>query len=242
MNKFAIKNLLFVVLLGAAITTPIVSSDQIPEQMTLTYSVEKSGPVKGQYEVQFTRHSGRLITSSTAIPKGIAATLSNDETKEKVVYQVNGDDLIPLRYSESRSGRKNYERTAELDWSRSKVRFSEAETIPLPKGVTLDVGSFPTSLMWRPLPELANATGHIVDGRKISAYRYSEPVSEILKTPNGEFDTLRIEKRRIDKNNRKLVIWIAPKFGNLPVQIVYYKDKKTTRFLLESAEGIDLGR
>jgi len=213
---------------------------EIPERMSLTYSVEKSGLGSGRYDIEFVQQDGQLVTSSKGVLTGVAAAFANDETAEKVIYEIRENTLLPLRYVESRTGRKNYVRSANLDWKKHKISFSEAEDTRLPDGITVDAGSFPASLMWRPLPKLASATGHIVGGKKIRAYRYSEPVSETLETPSGTFDTLRIEKQRIDKENRKLVIWIAPKFGNLPLKIEERKGDKTTRFILESADGIDL--
>ncbi len=212
----------------------------IPPKLTLTYSVEKSGLGRGQYEINFEKQNGQLVTSSKAVPIGVAAAFSNDESMEKVVYNISNRDLLPIRYVQSRTGSKKYVRSANLNWDKQKVSFSEAEDKSLPNGITVDAGSFPVSLMWRPLPKLANATGYIVGSKKIRAYRYAEPVGESLETPVGTFDTLRIEKNRVDKENRQFVVWVVPELDNLPIKIEDRKGNNVTRFLLENAEGIDL--
>ncbi|HEV7477620.1 MAG TPA: DUF3108 domain-containing protein, partial [Burkholderiales bacterium] len=64
----------------------------------------------------------------------------------------------------------------------------------------------------------------IVDSKGISTQLYRIAGQEKLKTPIGEFDTLKLVRSR---DNESAEIWLASQLGNFPVRVVVvYKDGK----------------
>ena len=59
-----------------------------------------------------------------------------------------------------------------------------------------------------------------------------------MTVPAGTFDTQRLEFKRDTDPKKKLVFWLAPARGNLPVKIADMREKRTTTLTLKSVEGL----
>jgi hypothetical protein len=74
-------------------------------------------------------------------------------------------------------------------------------------------------------PPKGPVTVKVKDG---PTYHYEPAGREKLKTPAGEFDTLKLVKRRDDPQDRATEIWLAVERGYIPVRVLLV-DKDGTR-------------
>jgi negative regulator of sigma E activity len=60
----------------------------------------------------------------------------------------------------------------------------------------------------------------VADGGGVSSYTFDKVGTERVKTPAGEFETLKIVRRKDGPNDhRSTEIWLAPEQGLIPVRI-----------------------
>jgi hypothetical protein len=60
----------------------------------------------------------------------------------------------------------------------------------------------------------------ITDGKGISTSVYEPVGRETIKTPAGEFESLRMARRKNTPDDRSSEIWLAAKLGYVPVRIL----------------------
>ena len=68
----------------------------------------------------------------------------------------------------------------------------------------------------------------VADGRHVTAYAYQVAGRERVKTPAGEFDALKLAKRRDNPQDKVTEIWLAADRNYVPVRILVV-DKDGTR-------------
>jgi hypothetical protein len=61
---------------------------------------------------------------------------------------------------------------------------------------------------------------NVTDGRGVSNYVFQVAGRETLKTPAGEFETLKLVKRKDNPGDRATEIWLALKHHHLPVRVL----------------------
>jgi len=97
----------------------------------------------------------------------------------------------------------------------------QAEFVPAAKTATLlrqDQLSFIWSLAFAPPKGVVTAS--VADGRRMTSYTYQVASRERVKTPAGEFDALKLVKRKDDPQDKVTEIWLAADRHYLPVRIL----------------------
>jgi hypothetical protein len=68
----------------------------------------------------------------------------------------------------------------------------------------------------------------VADGKHVTSYVYRPAGRERVRTPAGEFDALKLVKRRRHAQDRSTEIWLAAERHYIPVRILLV-DKDGTR-------------
>ena len=77
-------------------------------------------------------------------------------------------------------------------------------------------------------PPREAVTASVADGKRVTSYTYQAAGRERVKTPAGEFDALKLVKRKDNPQDKTTEIWLAIDRQYIPVRILII-DKDGTR-------------
>ncbi len=195
--------------LGLATTTAAVAAP--PQRVEIGYEIARNGLVLAEV-TQRLEHDGRSYKLSETW-KGKGAFALRGEANRSSLGAVAADGLRPLKFEDKRTGRDT----------------QQAAFDPAAKTATLlrqDRLSFIWNFAFSP-PTGAVSVG-VTDGKGTTTYAYEPAGRERVKTPAGEFNALKLVKRRDKPEDRVTEIWLAVERGNLPVRMLVV-DKDGTR-------------
>jgi len=182
-----------------------------PQRVEIGYEIARNGAVVAEVSERL-EHDGRSYRlQETWRGKGVYAL--RGEAVRSSRGAVAADGLRPQSYEDKRPGRDP--RHAEFD--------------PAAKTATLlrqDRLSFIWTFAFAPPRDAATAS--VADGRQVRSYTYQTAGRERVQTPAGEFDALKLVKRKVNPDDRATEIWLAADRGFIPVRILYI-DKDGTR-------------
>jgi len=172
-----------------------------PQHVEIAYELARNGMTLAEVTHQL-EHDGRtyrLIEHWKG--KGLLA-LKGDATRISE-GTIAADGLRPRKFEDKRTGRDT--RQAQFD----------------PKGATLeqqDQLSLAWSFAFAPPAKLVAVS--VADGKRVSHYGYEPAGRERVKTPAGEFDALKLVKKRARPEDKATEIWLAADRQYLPVRIL----------------------
>src|SRR3989344_3469151 len=127
-------------------------------------------------------------------PTGLARLLTQAEWREEGEFIVQGTDVLPQRFSETRAGDKRaYEHRLLFDLEKSRLVFGNAPSQPLPRDAQ-DQGSAIYALMLNPLTQAGERILPLTDGKDIETYRFIYQGKESLPTPFGTHEAVVIRR------------------------------------------------
>jgi hypothetical protein len=201
------RNILFPIAFSiatAAAATP-------PQRVEIGYEIARNGTVLAETS-QRLEHDGRTYRlSETWKGKGLLAL--RGEAVRSSQGAVVADGLRPQKFEDKRSGRD----------SQHAVFDPAAKTATLLRQDRLSfIWTFAFS------PPTGPATVSVADGKGVTSYTYQPAGRERVKTPAGEFDALKLVKRRDRPEDKVTEIWLAADRNYLPVRVLVV-DKDGTR-------------
>jgi hypothetical protein len=183
-----------------------------PQHVEIDYELARDGSVLANIR-QRLDHDGRTYKlSETWKGKGLLS-LRGEATRSSQ-GAVAPDGLRPQKFEDKRSGRET----------------QHAEFDPAAKTGTLqrqDRLSFIWNFAFAP-PGAAAATVVATDGKSATTYVFQAAGRERVKTPAGEFEALKLVKRRDNPQDKATEIWLAADRQYIPVRILII-DKDGTR-------------
>lgn len=201
------RNLFFPIVFSLAV--PAAAAP--PQRVEVGYEIARNGSIVAEVTERL-EHDGRSYRlTETWRGRGIYAL--RGEAARSSRGAVATDGLRPQAFEDKRSGRDA--RRAEFD--------------PAAKTPTLlrqDRLSFIWTFAFAPPREAVTVS--VADGKNVSSYVYQPAGRERLKTPAGEFDALKLVKRRDNPQDRATEIWLAADRNYIPVK-VFIVDKDGTR-------------
>jgi len=174
-----------------------------PQKVEIGYQVARNGSVVAEVTERL-EHDGRTYRlSETWRGKGLYA-LRGEATRSSR-GAVASDGLRPREFEDKRTGRDTL-----------RVDFDPAAKTPTLR--RQDRLSFIWTFAF--VPPGAAAAVSVADGRKVSEYIYQPAGRERVKTAAGEFDALKLVKRRDGPQDRATEIWLAADRHYVPVRIL----------------------
>jgi len=182
-----------------------------PQRVEIGYEIARNGSVLAEVN-QRLEHDGRSYRlSETWKGKGIYSL--RGEAVRASQGTVVADGLRPRKFESKRTGHDTLH--AEFE--------SAAKTPTLQRQDGL---SFIWSFAFAPPKETVTVV--VADGKHVATYAYQVAGRERVKTPAGDFDALKIAKRRDRPEDKITEIWFAADRHYLPVRILVV-DKDGTR-------------
>lgn len=174
-----------------------------PKQVEIGYTVERGGMPLAEIS-QKLEHDGRSYQiQETWKGKGMFAL--RGEAKRSSRGAVAADGLRPRAFEDHRPGKDP--RKVEFDAAARKPTLEQQDRL-----------SFVWSFAFA--PPKGPVTVDVSDGKGTTRYTYQPAGRERLKTPAGEFDALKLVKRRDNPGDRETEIWLAADRQYIPVRVL----------------------
>ena len=184
-----------------------------PARIEIAYEVSRDGSVMADVVEVLEHGGGRYQITETSKGRGIYALAGRFKRTSSGTVDANG--VRPLEFLDERPGR---DARATFDWQARTVTTQykgAAQTLPMPAGLQ-DRLSFLLAFSLFP-PRETSVTYHIADGRGLSAQLYRVEAGGTVKTPAGEFRTLKLVRT---KQQERIETWLATELGHLPVRVL----------------------
>lgn len=174
-----------------------------PLHVEIAYEIARNDSPLAEVN-QRLEHDGRSYRlSETWKGKGIYAL--RGEAVRSSQGAVVADGLRPQKFEDQRPGRET-----------RHVEFDPASGTPTL--LRQDQLSFMWSLAFSPPRDLVIAG--VADGKRVTSYTYKVSGRERLQTPVGEFDALKLVKRKENPLDKATEVWLAVDRQYLPVRIL----------------------
>lgn len=188
------------------------------QRVEITYEVSRNGAAVAEM-VESLEHDGRSFRISARMKgKGLLA-LRGDAARTSQ-GSIGPEGLRPAQFEDQRSGRDTLR--ARFDWHAKTLVLQPKEGVSEEKAMppnAHDRLSYLYNFSFR-TPGAKPLGLSITDGKGVSSVVYENGGRETLKTPAGEFDALRLVRRRNGPEDRSTEIWLATGRDYLPVRIL----------------------
>ncbi len=168
--------------------------------------------------------------------RGVYALLGEAQRSSRGTIAADG--LRPLEFEDVRSRREPSR--ASFDWTKMMVtlQFRDGpQPRPMPAHAQ-DRLSFAYAFAFR-APGKQATEFNVVDGKGVADYAFDNAGVERIKVPAGEFQALRLVKRKESAGDRSSEIWLDPARSYLPLRVLVVQkdgtriDQVATRFTLQ---------
>ncbi len=216
-------------LMSAAAMATAMAGDR-PTPFIAVYDVHHSGARVGESTVMLTRiNRDAYSLSSTTHPRGFASLLRKTPVIEHSRFeftQYNQMHGMDYEFDDgSTSGKRN--RSITFDWNAgvaTSVYQEETHTIVLDQ----DVGDrlAMQALLMRDLGEdVLRESYRLLDRDAIKTYHFTALGEELLDTPAGRFNTVKLKQQR-EGSTRSYHIWLAREHDFAIVKMTQFKNEK----------------
>ena len=217
--KRSLHKLMFIAAL--LLLLPLAAASAPPQKLTVQYDLSRNGAVLVE-AIEVLEHDGKTysLTSETK-GKGIYAMIRSSALKRSSKGTVTPAGLRPDEFHEKRGDRPG--KTARFDWLNGTVQQGEegkVETAPMaaPERVSDRLILAWTFAFRAPVDK--DASFAVSDGNGFDEFRFAPAGREVLKTPVGDMETLKLVKVPAPGDERGTEIWLAIKQNYVPVRVL----------------------
>lgn len=223
--------------LGLAVNMAVAAEEE-PPFFEATYKLFSSGLEIAQMERKLHKQGDEAyVYSSITDTIGLVAMFHKDHIVEESQWIIVDDHIRPLHYTYIRNrGKKNRRINIDFDWDNkiiNNVVNERYRQMPLRTGI-LDKLLYQYALMRDLRNNQAEIAYEVTDGGKMKKYDFAKMEDEIVQTPFGPLQAVKLQKIKHDDQSR-LIIWAAPSLKYLPVKVESTDDDgRTTTALIQT--------
>ena len=197
-------------------------AQEIPD-FSANYLVKLNGLQAGELKRRLsTNEDGSRQFKSSTKAKGVFSFFKPDLVEETSTWKFLGSQVRPQHYLYERTGgKKDKYMSLNFDWQTNQLYIDDKKQpwqLNLEHG-TLDKLVYQIALMSDLADEKTTFNYRIADGGKLKNYDIRIVGKEVITTPRGKIDTIKLIRYREGKNKRQTTLWCAPKLNYLPVQL-----------------------
>ncbi|MDD9821498.1 MAG: DUF3108 domain-containing protein [Gammaproteobacteria bacterium] len=216
------------------------------ENQTLRYAASYRDFDAGAVEIRIRADAGGYRVEVAAKPNALAKLLGADAltTVTQFARDANGAVMLDSGGSHSAGddgdGDDNNARWFRIDRDAGRIEFSSGEPYAVADGAHVEAAAFPLLLMLR--MQHGESIGGMrvleVSARRARAYRYESPREASIDTPAGEFTAWQITRRRIDRPDDSVTVYLRKQSQGapIPLKIAVTKRGRTSTLLLTAVE------
>lgn len=189
--------------IAIALSLPVLAAAAPPQRVEIAYEVARNGVAIAEVAERLEHDGLSYRLQETWKGKGLYAL--RGEVQRSSRGAVAADGLRPVEFEDRRSGREP--RRVAFDAQASGPTLERQDRL---------------SLLWTFAfaPPASSASVKVADGKGVTARVYQPAGRERVRVPAGEFDALKIVKRKDGPGDRGAEIWLAANRHHLPVRIL----------------------
>lgn len=218
--------------------------NQLPE-FEAVYDVYRSGIKIASTVRKFVRQQdGTLLYRSETNVTGIATMFRKDRIIEQSISSYVDGRILPRQYLYEHTGTSKVRNvTIDFDWDANQITNSVNGApwhMPATRGM-LDKLLYQYTIMLDMQQGKSSLSYIIADGGKEKTYRFEKLGEEILDTPLGKLNTIKMKRYRSD-SDRESIFWSAQELGYMPIKLENIDDGVRTVAIIHSLEGYGFER
>ena len=205
------------------------------------YDFERGRMTIGETRIRLERTQDDIYRyTSHSEATGFIKLFVDDVIEEESVFHFENGKFRAVTYDYRHSGSsKNRDESIAYNWKDNvaQVNYRGHES-----SIELEPGALDRFLLQLAISVDASRDAlprvyRIIDNGRIKEYELKITREERVRTPAGEFDTVRVE--RVDNTRDKsLKLWLAPELGYLPVRVEQEKrNEEPLRLILKRIDG-----
>jgi len=208
------------------------------------YSIQLNGIQAGELKRSLvTNTDGSRLFKSETKAKGIFALFKPEVIVETSLWSGHEHAIKPQQYRYIRTGgKKDKHVTLDFDWTAKQLSIDDKKhpwSLTL-EADTLDKLVYQLALMSDLADQKDSFNYRIADGGKIKQYLITKISREIITTPLGKIEAIKLTRERNRPKDRKTTLWCAPSLNYLPVMLEHIeKDGTLFTATLRRLKGID---
>ena len=223
MNKLAL-------ILICTFSPTCLFADPIPD-FAANYSIHLNGIQAGELKRSLvTNNDGTRLFKSKTQAKGLFALLKPEVIIETSLWSGSEKLIKPLEYRYTRTGgRKNKRVALDFNWVTRQVYIDDAKrpwSLDL-ESATLDKLLYQLALMSDLEEKKVTFNYRIADGGKIKHYLITKTNQEVISTPMGKIEAIKLTRERSRPKDRKTTLWCAPALNYIPVMLEHIEKDGT---------------
>jgi len=226
-------NAWFVLLLGCFLSFPLYAEHGF-EPFTAVYSVSRNNTDIGVRTHSLVRQNNHYIYQAEMHATGVASFFKSGEITETSQWQLSNDLVVPLNYEYRDTDNDARHARLVFNWETKTVTNDVGNKpwkMSIPNGVQ-DKFSYMLALMQDLQHGKTNTEYKIADGGRLKTYRFKTLHSEIITTPLGEFNTIKLQRVRSDKKKRVTYLWVLPDRHYLPIKIERHRGDNVSTMVI----------
>ena len=202
----------------ASLALPALACAAPAQRVEIAYELSRNGAVIAE-SVETLEHDGKVYRISARM-KGKALLALRGDAARTSQGRISPEGLRPAEFDDQRSGRDTLR--AKFDWQAKTLSLQPKEGVSESKPLAANMHdrlSYLYNFAFRP-PGSSPIGLSITDGKGVATVVYEPGGRETLKTPAGEFETLKLARRKNGPEDRTTEIWLAARRDYLPVRIL----------------------
>lgn len=218
-------------------------AQELPD-FSANYRVKLNGMSAGELKRELTTTpAGMRKFTSQSQAKGVFAFFKPDLVEEISIWQWNDNSIRPQSYLYQRTGgKKEKYLILDFNWEKQQVKIDDKkQTWALDvEPNTLDKLVYQLALMSDLEQQKEELNYQIADKRKLRTYNIVIVGTEVINTPLGKIETIKLKRQHVSGKQRQTTLWCAPELHYLPVKIEHIeKDGTSFTAELRRLKGID---
>jgi len=192
---------------------------------TATYTVSRNNTEVGIRIHQLSQQNGQYLYKAKMHTVGLARLFKSGEVTEQSQWHLKDKKIIPIKYEYTDSSDKERHTLLKFDWPNHSVTNHVGKKpwmMNIPEG-TQDKFGYMITLMHDLQHGKKNPEYKIADGGRLKTYQFKTLKTELVETPFGSFEALKLQRTRVGKKNRITYIWCLPAKNHLPIKIERHK-------------------
>ena len=202
------------------------------------YNVYRGGLKVAKMKRTLSRMPGGSVLYSETKTTGLVSLFKKVHRVEKSVWKTVNGKLLPQLY-EYQNLRNDRDVIVKFDWENKLITNSvngDSWRMPTEDGV-LDKLLYQYLIMIDLMQGKSDLVYRIADGGRVKTYIFETVGEEIVKTPLGKLNTVKMIRKHSD-SDRQSIFWSAPEMNYLPVKLLIINDGEETEVVIHSLNEI----
>ena len=221
---------------------PGFASDAIPGFFDVDYTLYSNDTKIGEMERRFFQHEdGNFAFVSQRRTTGLISVFRNEKILEESHWRYTETGYRPIRYIYQHTSRKkNRDVEIDFDWPNKRItnRVNDSTWKMKTQPGILDKLLYQLAIMTSLKSGVVPESYTIADGGKIKQYLFEHLDDEVIKTPLGDFKTMKLARHK-PGSDQDTFLWCAYDLQYLPVKVsITEKEGRLTTAVIKDLNGL----